>query len=183
MSIKTKTQLVMVMEDYSCEEKQKLAERIDFSASQGDSDDKILLRIITKPKSKSGSVGVDAVTKMIETLESENYDKGVLVGKRFTAAARREMKRQDIQIVSERYMPLYKPQELYLKIQDCVDNICTAKCGKVPEEESDCKGYSDGNYTCEARRISDDALFHFEHRWTNLLQNDVNHLIPLRAKF
>ncbi len=105
MSLKSKAELVMAMEDYACDEKQKLAERIDLIASQGNSNDRILLRIITEPKSKSGFVGVNAVTNMNETLESENYDKGILVGKRFTAAARREMKRKDIEMVSEKCMP------------------------------------------------------------------------------
>ena len=183
MSLKSKAEIIMAMEDYECEERQRLDEGIDLTASHGNLDDRILLRIITEPTSKSGFVGINAVRKMSETLKRENYDKGILISERFTAAARQEMRRKDIQMVSEKFMPSFEPQKLYLKIQDYVDNLCKAKCGKVPEKESDCKGYSKGSYTCEVRLISNDASFHFEHGWTNLLQNDVKRILALNAHF
>jgi hypothetical protein len=181
MSIKSKAEIVMAVEDYECEKKRRLPEGIDLIASHGDADDKTLVRVITEPKSKSGFVGVNAVRKMDEILKTENYDNGILVSKRFTAAARKEMRQKDIRMISEKFMPSFEPKKLYLKVQDYVDNICRAKCGKVPKKESDCKGSSESGYTCEVRLISDDALFHLEHRWRKLLQHDIKRLVALNA--
>lgn len=173
----------MAMEDYEFVKRRKLVEGIDLTVSNGNSDNRILLRIITEPKTKSGIVDLKAVMKMSETLKHENYDQGILISKKFTVAARQEMRRKNIQMVSEKFMPLFEPQKLYLKIQEYVNDLCKTKCGKVPEKESDCNGYSRGGYTCEVRLISDDALFHLEHGWTNLLQNDVRRLLVLNEHF
>lgn len=181
MSVELKAELVMAIRGYECERKEIWDEGVDFTASGTDSDEKVLLRVITDPKSNSGIVGVSVVRKMIEIIEQEDYDGGVLVGKRFSEAARKEIHRKGIQMFSEKFMPSFKPQKLYLTIQDCIDDLCKAKCGRVPKKISDCKGRgSDGNYLCKIRLISDNALFHFERGWMNLLREDLMQLLALR---
>ena len=180
MSLELKAELVMAVRDYGFEEEQRLDGVIDFTASDANKDGKILLRVITEPESKSGFVGVDAVGKMIETMKDEDYDKGVIISKRFTEAAKREIRRESIQMVSERFMPRYTPQKLYSTIQHYIDDLCRAKCGKVPEKEFECKGYSNGCYSCKIRLISDNASFHFERGWINLLQKDLIQLLAIR---
>ena len=117
---------------------------------------------------------------MVETMKHEDYEKGVLISERFSKAAEREMDQRGIQMVSNACTPLFKPQRLYLTIQDCVDDLCEAKCGHIPKKESDCKGYSEGHYSCKIRLISDDAVFHFERGWMPLLQNDLIQLLALQ---
>ncbi|MEA2090395.1 MAG: restriction endonuclease [Thermoproteota archaeon] len=181
MSIELKAELVMAIRDYECEERQRWDEGIDFTASDAKSDDKILLRVITEPKSKSGVAGIDTVRKMGEIMKLEDYDKGVLISKRFSKAAKEEMKRKSIQMFSKKYPPSFEPQKLYLKIQDCINNLCKAKCGRVPEKKSDCKGKdSNGHYSCKIRLISDNAAFHFERGWTDLLKNDLMRLLAVQ---
>ena len=179
MSIESKAELVMAIQDYECEKRQRWDRGVDFTASDSKSDDKILLRLITEPKSKSGFIGIDAVRKLSEILEHEDYDRGVLIGKRFSEAAKEEMRRNDIQMISERLTPPFKPQRLYLRIQDYINDLCKVKCGKIPEKQSDCEGYSEGTYSCKVRLISDDASFHLERGWTNLLQNDLRRLLRI----
>jgi hypothetical protein len=180
MSLELKAELVMAIRDYECEERQRCDEGIDFTASDAKSDVKILLRVVTEPKTKSEVVGVDSVRKMIETMKLENYDKGVLISKRFSEAARREMSRKGIQMVSEEFSHLFKPQELYLTIRDYIDDLCQTKCGYIPEKESDCKGKdSNGHYSCKIRVISDNASFHFERGWTRFLENDLMQLLAV----
>jgi len=180
MSLELKAELVMAIKDYECEERQRLDEGIDLTASDAKSDAKILLRVVTEPQTKSEVVGVDAVRKMTEAMKRENYDKGVLISKRFSEAAKREMSRKGIQMVSEEYTPRFKPQKLYLKIQDCIDDLCKAKCGRVPKKESDCKGRdSNGHYSCKIRLISDNASFHSERGWTRFLENDLMQLLAV----
>ena len=177
-----KAELVMTIRDYEREERQRGDEGIDFTASDAKSDDKILLRVITEPKTKSDVVGVDAVRKMAETMKHKGYDKGVLISKRFTESAKKEMSQKNIQMVSENYMPRFKPEKLYLKIQNYIDDLCKAKCGRVPEKESDCKGYCEGRYSCEIRLISDNASFHLERGWISFLKRDLMRLLAISNK-
>jgi len=180
MSMELKAELVMAVRDYECEEIQRWDEGIDFTASDVRADEKVLLRVVNEPESKSGVVGVDAVRKMARTMKHEDYDKGVLISKRFSESAKEEMSQKGIQMVSEKFMPSFEPQELYLTISDYVDDLCQTKCGYIPKKESDCKGKdSNGHYSCEIRLISDNASFHLERGWTSFLQNDLMRLLAI----
>ena len=172
VSIKDEAELFMAMRNYSCEDREKWDEGIDITALDTASNEKVLLRIV-ESKSKSGFVGIDSVRKMVEAMEKEEYDKGVLFGKRFTDAAKQELIQNDIQRISEGYMPTFKPERLYLRINQYVNDLCKTKCGKIPEKESDCKG------DCRVRVISDNASFHFEQGWINLMKKDLKQLLAL----
>jgi len=174
-----KAELVMAVRGYEDEERQRWDDGIDLIASHEGSDDKILLRVITEPRSKSGVVGMDTIRDISEGLQLEDYDEVVLIGKRFSSAAKEEMRREGIEIVSENLMPYFKLERLYTTIQGCIDDLCQAKCGRVPKKESDCKGYSEGRYSCKVRLISDDASFHLKRGWRKLLQNDLKRLLAI----
>ena len=174
ISIKDEAELFMAMRNYSCEEREKWANGIDIIALDPISNEKILLRIV-EPKSKSGFIGVDAVRKMMEAMKKEDFDKGVLFGKRFTDAAKNELTQNDIQRISEGYMPTLEPERLYLRINQYVNELCKAKCGKIPEKEADCKG------DCRIRVVSDNASFHFEQGWINLMKKDLKQLLALKG--
>ena len=181
MSMKLKAELVMAVRGYECKGEQRWDEGTDFTASDIDSGEKILLRVITEPKSKSDAVSVDTIKQMVETMKEERYDKGILISDRFTESARREMNQNNIQMISENYMSPFKPQKLYLAIQDCIDDLCKAKCGMVPGKKADCKGKNpDDAYSCDVRLISDNAVFHFERRWIKFLRNDLMRLLALQ---
>jgi len=177
-----RAELVMAIKEYDDIKRRRREGGIDIIVSPVKSDDKILMRVINKSRSKSGIVGIDAVKEMSEFLERNGYDSGFIIGERFSNAAREEMSRECIKVISEKHMPAFKPQRLYFSINKIVEKSCKAKCGQVPEKESDCKGYSKGSYSCKIRLISDDASFHFERGWTNLLQNDLKRLLAMRAK-
>jgi hypothetical protein len=180
MSLECKAELFMAIKNYECEERQGWDRGVDFVASDAKSNDKILLRVITEPKSRSGVVGVDAVKNMAEIMEHEQCAKGVLISKSFSNAAKEEMNRKSIQRVSEEFMPPFKLQTLYITIYDYVDDLCKAKCGKAPEKKADCKGYVKGHYHCNIRLISDNAAFHFAQEWRSLLQHDFMRLLAMR---
>ena len=174
-----RAELVMAVREYDNKKRRRWEGGIDIIVSPVRSDDRILMRVINKSRSKSGVVGIGAVKEMSEFLERNGYDGGFLVGKRFSNAAREEMSREGIEVISEKLMPSFKPQRLYFSVNKIVEKLCKAKCGRVPMEESDCKGYSKGTYSCKVRLISDDASFHFEHGWVNLLQNDLKRLLAI----
>jgi hypothetical protein len=174
-----KAELISAVRDYEKRRTRRKEGRVDFTVSPSESDDKILIRVITEGKAKSGYVGADTVREMSDILEKRNYDKGILIGKRFTEAAKSEMKMQNIEPVSERITPHFKLERLYLTIDSRVRNFCKAKCGHVPIKESDCEGYVAGHYSCDVRLVSDDASFHFEHGWIGFLERDLAKLLAI----
>ena len=174
-----KVEVISAIRNYENRRVQRRERQVDFTVSPSGSDDKILIRVITESKSKSGYISMDTVKEMSEFLKKRKYDKGILVGKQFTKAAESEMERENIEAVSERISPYFKLKRLYSVVKDFVDNLCKAKCGLVPLEESDCKGYVDGHYACDVRLVSDNASFHFEHGWTDFLEKDLARLLAI----
>jgi hypothetical protein len=177
-----KAELISAMRDYKRKRTRSKERRVDFTVSPSEEDEKILIRAITEPKSKSGYIGVDTVREMTDFLEKRNYDKGILIGKRFTNAAKREMKNADIEVVSEAISPNFKVKQLYSTIGNYVEKLCKAKCGKVPLKDSDCKGFVDGHYTCDVRLISDNTDFHYEKGWVNFLERDLVKLLAIEKE-
>ena len=167
----------MAVRSYKCEKRKKWKEGIDLTASDGVSEEKILLRVI-EPTAKAGFVGVDAVKKMSEVMKLKEYDRGFLVGKKFTEAAEQVMIEQKIQRISEDYMPPVTPERLYLTINEYVNGLCKKKCGEIPQKESDCDACSKGQ-PCNVKTISDNATFHFEKGWIDLLGNDFKKLAAI----
>lgn len=174
-----KARVISAVRDYENRRTRKKEKNVDFTVSPSDSNDKILIRVITEAKSKSGYIGVDTVRKMSGVLKKQKYDKGILIGKRFTEGAKSEMEHKNIEAVSERISPAFKVEQLYLAIEGCTKTLCRAKCGHVPLKESDCKGYVDGNYSCDVRLISDNANFHLERGWISFLEKDLAKLLAI----
>ncbi len=178
-----KAEVISAVRDYENVETQKREKEkermVDLTVSPSESDDKILMRVITKARSKSGYVPVDTVREMSEVLKKRGYDEGILIGKRFTKAAKREMEREDIEAVSESIEPRFKSERLYSVINRCIQDLCRAKCGGVPMKKSDCKGHVDRHYSCDVRLISDNASFHFELGWVDFLERDLAKLLAI----
>lgn len=177
-----KAELISAMRDYKKKRTRSKDRRVDFTVSPSEADEKILIRAITEPKSKSGYIGVDTVREMIEFLEKKKYDKGILIGKRFTNAAKKEMKNANIELISEAFSPNFKVKRLYSTISNYVEKLCRAKCGKIPLNESDCKGFVDGSYSCDIRLVSDNADFHYEKGWVNFLETDLVKLLAIEKE-
>ncbi|MFX0116569.1 MAG: hypothetical protein ACFFB3_18620 [Candidatus Hodarchaeota archaeon] len=179
MSLELKTELLMAIEDYKSIGVEERNNGSDITALDNESNDKVLLRVITKPESKSGYIGANTVEGMVAAIRTGDYDKGILIGNRFTKAARRKLAEEGIHIMSEDLMPDISLERLYFVARDLVDNLCKVKCGKVPQKESDCKGHLNGNYSCNIRLISDNSSFHFEQGWTDALQRDILRLMSI----
>jgi len=175
-SLVKRAKFLFAVREYQIKRTAKKENIVDFSVSPAKSDDRIFVRVITKPRTNSGHVSADTILEISQILHKKHYDKGILIGKRFTEAAMKEIKKKDIQIVTEE-IPNIKLERLYSAIQDHVNELCKVKCGRIPRKESECKGYSDGCYSCNVRLISDDAYFHFEHGWTSLLERDLTKLL------
>jgi len=56
-----KAKLISAIREYQTKKTWRKGERIDFTVSPPESDDRILIRVITELKAKSGYVGLDTV--------------------------------------------------------------------------------------------------------------------------
>ena len=177
-----KAEVISAVRSYENGRIRRKDSEVDFTVSPSESDDKILIRVITEAKSSSGFVGVDAVREMSKFLEKRDYDKGILIGKRFTEAAKSEMERKNIEAVSNNIKPYFNLERLYFAIHSRIENLCKVKCGHVPMKESECKGYVDGNYSCDIRLISDNASFHLKHGWADFLKKDLARLLAIEKR-
>ena len=174
-----KAEVVLAVRGYETVDIRKKKSLVDYTVSPQKSDDKILVRVISDTSTKTGYIGVDSVREMSDLLENQNYDKGVLVGKRFTEAAKNEMKRDKIEMISDTRKPHFKSMKIFSIINDYIQKLCKAKCGQIPLKDSNCKGYTDGHYSCDVRLASDNADFHFERGWTRFLEKDLMKLLAI----
>ena len=172
-------EVVLAVRGYETVDIRKKKSLVDYTVSSQKLDDKILVRVIIESPSKTGYVGVDSVKEMNDLLEKRNYDKGILVGKRFTEAAKNEMKRDKIEMISDARKPYFNSMKLFSVINECAHKLCKAKCGQIPLTDSNCKGHPDGHYSCDVRLASDNADFHFERGWTSFLEKDLMKLLAI----
>jgi hypothetical protein len=177
-----KAKLISALRDYDRKRTRSKERSVDFTVSPPENDEKILIRAITEPESKSGYINVGTVHEMIDFLETKHYDKGILIGKKFTNAAKREMKKANIELFSDNFSPNFKLERVYSTICNYVEKLCKAKCGKIPVKDSDCKGLVDGNYSCDIRLISDNADFHYEKEWITFLERDLVKLLAIERE-
>ena len=169
-----KTNLIMAVRGYKNATKQKSANFTDITASDN-LNNKVLLRIIEPLGNEY--IGVSDVKNAAEFIKQENYDSAILISKRFTDTAVKEMVKQKIQHVSDDYMPPFHIEELYLAIVDCVNNQCLKKCGKVAPVKSGC---TEGKIDfCKINTFAGSAKLHFEEGLIGLLKNDLKTALAL----
>jgi len=178
-----RAKLISAVRDYEKTKINSKEKRVDFTVSPLDNNKKILIRAITETKTKSGYVGIDTVKEMVDFLKTKDYDKGILIAKKFTTGAKKAGKKSSMELISDNYTPNFTLDRLFSTINSYVEKLCKEKCGKVPTEESDCKGYSEGNYSCDVRLISDNADFHNEKEWKDFLERDLIKLLTIEKEW
>ena len=139
-----KARLLMALEGYERESLHEGETSMDLRVSKPDSDETVMIHIVTKTDLKSNAIGVDRVREAKRILEEDDVDKVILFGERFTSAAKKELKEEGIEFFAkdQKVVATSNPQELYIKIRECVDGLCNVKCGSIPKSESECEGLS-----------------------------------------
>ncbi|MGD6807606.1 MAG: hypothetical protein ACQCN4_11680 [Candidatus Bathyarchaeia archaeon] len=168
MSMENKTNFIIAVRGYKKTGQQKRANCTDITALDN-MNNKVLLRII-EPQDNEYITGND-IKDLIEFVKSENYDKTILVSKKFTDHAVEEMTKENIQLVSDDYMPPFEIEELYLAIVNCANNQCQKKCGKVQSSIFECT--ENNSHLCRIKALADSAKAHFEDGSVGLLKNDL----------
>ena len=154
---------------------------VDYEADNGD-ERKKLLRVIVDPDFNTRRADFKVITNALDDLDDGGYDEAVIMANRFTKASKRLVRKEEnIEYVSPKHEH-YSLIELVEAIQNETRKLCEMKCGKYPQSAEDCKGFGDGVYNCQVRRVSDDADFHAERGWLELLFNDFSRLLSLRRE-
>jgi hypothetical protein len=150
LDVKESTELMKKAESlidfrgYKIEEASQTASTIDIQVSHPDSDDTIMMQIVTQTKYKNNGVGVDTVESAEQLLARPDIDKVIIFGNRFTESAQNELRDERIEFFSptQNILLTLNHQELYSTISKYVDVLCLNKCGSTPQSSADCRGYT-----------------------------------------
>jgi hypothetical protein len=181
-----KSELIMEFRGYDESSIDKREGSIDIVASEPESDAEVLVRVVTSTKLGTGVVGVDAARKMWDAVQAREVETGIMLGDRFTTAAKRVLKEHAIEFFTTQ-QPVIRSIDadgLYVKINAAVKQLCEATCGKYPSSAAECQGISTGpnsflKYPCRIRQLSDNADVYYEHRWFQLLRDNLRELLTM----
>jgi len=151
---------------------------VDFITKEEDQTK--LIWALVDEDGRSGTGYRDKVNRTIEDVQDSEIDEALILADRFTSSARKLMKEnKNVDYVSSRFTPLYRVSDLVYAIQRKTMQLCKYKCDSVPESKDECKGVGEDGYVCQVRRISDDATFHAQMKWKEVLLEDFNKLVEL----
>jgi len=150
-SLFDKANLLMELRGYEEENIQRSDDIINIKTANSNNDEKVLLHIVNDSDLKSGGIGSDQISVIEEKLKEKDVDKIIVFGKKFTKLARDELNEVGIEFFSSEgsIISSQDPENLYFRIQNMINNICKIQCGKIPENESECKGYSKHEIMCK----------------------------------
>jgi hypothetical protein len=144
-----------------------------------DKNGKKLIRAMVQDNNQAAPVYVNTIRATIEELKEE-YDEAVILTKRITNAAHDIVKQhENLEVITPKTRHSFSLIEILSAIQKKTLKLCKIKCGKAPETLEDCNGKDGRQYTCDLRRLSDDATFHATMKWKKVLLEDFNNLCKL----
>lgn len=145
-----KARIIAAIRGYQIDGILKKESFVDVTASKADSNETLLMRILSNLKSKTNTVGTQEVKQIGIQLKEEDYDKVIVFGNRFTPSAIKELKEKDIEYFTKKQgiLSSLNPLQQYSTLQDIVDKLCKIKCGNVPQSVDECKGYFDEEKPC-----------------------------------
>jgi hypothetical protein len=148
---------------------------IDYIVNEGHK--KKLIRVMVDEKQKTTPVYVDTIRAIIIELEEKKYDEALILSKRITDSAHEIVALQEnLHVITPNMKNIFSLVEVLSAIQKKTSDLCILKCGKAPETKEDCTGKTGRNYSCDIRRISDDATFHAKMKWKDVLIEDFYNL-------
>lgn len=154
---------------------------IDYVFEDGEK--KKLVRAMVDENQRSAPAYVDTVRSTITELdEEEKYDEVTILSERITGAAYDLVTQEDnLRVMTPKTKHDFSLVEVLSAIQKKTMDLCKFKCGKAPETADDCKGKKGRTYSCDVRRLSDDATFHATMKWKTVLLEDFNQLCEIEA--
>jgi hypothetical protein len=138
---------------------------------------KRLVRVMVNNNNNPAPVYIDTLRSTIKELEDKKYDIITIISKRMTGSAHElVMKSSNLSVITPNTKNNFSFIEILSAIQKKTRDLCKNKCGKAPETQDDCSGKIDRMYSCDIRRISDNATFHAKMKWKIVLLEDFYNL-------
>ena len=154
---------------------------IDYVIDDGKT--KKLIRAMVDERQNSAPAYVDTIRATITELEEGKYDEALILSKRITDSAHELVGQyENLDVITPKMKHIFSLVEVLSAIQKKTLDLCVVKCGKAPETKEDCDGKKGRTYTCDIRRISDDATFHATMKWKDVLFEDFNNLCEIEKE-
>ena len=142
-----------------------------------DNHKKKLIRALVDEYDRAAPAYVETIRETITELDEDKYDEAVILTDRITDSANDIVtSRENLHVITANTKNSFSLVEIVSAIQKKTAELCIAKCGKKPETRDDCKGKTGRTYSCDIRRVSDDATFHATMKWKTVLLEDFNNL-------
>jgi len=104
--IHKEVELLVKFRDYRKTNEEDRKDGMDITVLDRENE-KLLIRTVTESKLASGNVGVNQVKAMKRALEKGNIESGILVAEGFSHSARREARRNGVELISEGMLPSF----------------------------------------------------------------------------
>jgi predicted RND superfamily exporter protein len=144
---------------------------------------KKLIRAMVDEHNNAAPAYVDTVRATIEELNEKKYSEAVILSKRITNSAHDIVaEHENLNIITPKMKHSFSMIEILSAIQKKTRDLCVMKCGKAPETREDCQGKKGRTYTCDIRRLSDDATFHATMKWKTVLLEDFINLCEIEKE-
>ncbi|MCW4013328.1 MAG: hypothetical protein NWF07_10110 [Candidatus Bathyarchaeota archaeon] len=154
---------------------------IDYVINDGEK--KKLVRAMVDENQRSAPAYVDTIRATINELEEKKYDEALILSKRITDSAHEIVtQHENLDVITPKMKHIFNLVEVLSAIQKKTRDLCVLKCGKAPETREDCQGKKGRAYTCDIRRISDDATFHATMKWKDVLFEDFYNLCEIEKE-
>jgi len=139
-----KAEALIEYRGYKVEDVSQNPSTIDIEAVPPNSDETVMMRIITQTEHKDNGVGVDTVEATEQLLIKPDIDKVILFGNRFTESAQSNLQKEGIEFFSpnQNILLAMNHHELYTTVLRYVNELCRDTCGSPPESSSDCTGFN-----------------------------------------
>ncbi|HUS79071.1 MAG TPA: hypothetical protein VM050_10490 [Patescibacteria group bacterium] len=138
-----------------------------------------LLRVLVDEDRRAKRAGVKDLEETLRCLKEGGFEEITVVAEDFPKGSKNIVNSEpDINMISEG-TDHFNMAEIRYAAQEITWELRTAKCRMYPTSLDECSGYADGHYSCDVRRVSDDADFHAEREWKHLLYEDFKNLVSL----
>ena len=139
-----------------------------------------LIRAMVDDAQKTAPAYVDTIRVTITELDEGKYDEALILSKSITDSAHDIVsKHERLSVITPKMKNIFSLFEVLSAIDKKTRDLCKIKCGKPPETKEDCNGKSGRSYTCDIRRVSDDATFHAMMKWKDVLIEDFYNLCEI----
>jgi len=152
---------------------------IDYLSNEGEKGLR-LIKVFVDDKLHAEKVDLRCLEKTMGSNEDEKFDQVTLLAEGFTNRSRELIQSEEFLSGLTESNRAFNVTDIHLAVQNVTQELCIEKCGSYPQKKSDCKGIKKGVYACDIRRISDDADFHAQRGWKQLLYGDYKDLLLIK---